>query len=468
MDELPTRAGLLAAVLLLCLYLPHAALETVRRMRAKRHASSWGWLLGGSVSWGTGILAALLLSLLARHGGLKLTHDPALLLASWLLSVGSAFGLLAATTATLPSWRNLAAICGGLACGLVATLVLTLVSLQPVNPWAWLWAISWPLTAALVLASALLVGFILVSEGLVPLRAWHGNAAAAVGGLLLMAALMKVLVIEVSSSDGTGMPGVPTERAALLASIGAVLGLAVARFMSRVERHLIERTDGLEQSLRQANTDLQKIAYHDALTQLPNRLVFEDKLAAAVARVDRAAARLAVLFIDLDGFKPINDSYGHSSGDAVLRQVGERLRKLSRVGDTMARVGGDEFLMLLEGEVDEQCVAQIAARILAGLAEPYSRAQHGGRCARPARPAARPAPGAGEQGARAVLPAQGRCPHRQGDRRRGAAALEAPAARHDRTRHLRARGRALRPDRHAGQLGHRRRLPPGARMARLR
>src|SRR5439155_9458800 len=79
-------------------------------------ASSWGWLLGGSVSWGTGILAALLLSLLARHGGLKLTHDPALLLALWLLSGGSAFVLLAATTPTHPCCRIHAALYGGLAC----------------------------------------------------------------------------------------------------------------------------------------------------------------------------------------------------------------------------------------------------------------------------------------------------------------------------------------------------------------
>ena len=142
--------------------------------------------------------------------------------------------------------------------------------------------------------------------------------------------------------------------------------------MSRIERHLVDRADGLEQSLRKANSDLQKIAYYDALTKLPNRLVFEDKLLAAVGRVDLVKSRLAVLFIDLDGFKPINDSFGHSSGDAVLRQVGERLRSLSRSADTMARVGGDEFLMLLEGDADEQTAAQVATRMLATLSEPYS------------------------------------------------------------------------------------------------
>ena len=93
MEDLPVRAALFAAALLLCLYLPHVALDMVRRARANRHSSPWGWLLGGAAAWGTSLSAALLLTLLARHGQLDLSHDGALLLASWLISVGSAFGL---------------------------------------------------------------------------------------------------------------------------------------------------------------------------------------------------------------------------------------------------------------------------------------------------------------------------------------------------------------------------------------
>ena len=94
MDDVSVRVALFAAALALCLYLPHVALDMVRRARAKRHASPWGWLLGGAASWGTSLSAALLLMLLSRHGQIALSHDGALLLASWLVSVGTAFGVL--------------------------------------------------------------------------------------------------------------------------------------------------------------------------------------------------------------------------------------------------------------------------------------------------------------------------------------------------------------------------------------
>ena len=372
MEALPVRLAFLAAALLICACLPHAALDIVRRMRGKRSANTWGWLLGGAATWGTGLWATALLALLAQHGELDLSHDVALLLASWLIGVGSAFGMLATTAVRLANWRNWAMISASLAGGVAALLGLTLVSLQPVDPWAWTWHTSWPLIAGLLLASAALIGYIMSSERLLRLPVWQGAAASTIVGSLWTAVLAAAVASEVSAGVPANIAGIPTGHAALLASIGALLALAVTHLMSRIEHHLIARADGLEQSLRHANSELEKIAYHDALTQLPNRLVFEDKLAAAVARVDRAKARLAVLFIDLDGFKPINDSYGHSCGDAVLRQVGERLRGLSRVGDTMARVGGDEFLMLIEGDVDEQHLAQIATRILGALAEPYS------------------------------------------------------------------------------------------------
>jgi diguanylate cyclase (GGDEF)-like protein len=372
MEALPVRAALFAAALLLCLYLPHVALDMVRRARANRHSSPWGWLLGGAASWGTSLSAALLLTLLARHGELDLSHDGALLLASWLISIGSAFGLYASTAVTLAGWRGWLRISAGLALGMAASFGLLLVSLQPVNVWTVLWAQSWLLSAITVGTSGLLVACILAGEGLLQVPAHFVRWSSAAAGLALAGLLWLSIGDEVSSGAADTLSGLPSVHAALLAGVATLLSLAVTRFMSRVERHLVDRADGLERSLRQANSDLQKIAYHDALTGLPNRLVFEDKLLAAVGRADQARARLAVLFIDLDGFKPINDSFGHSSGDAVLRQVGDRLRRLSRSADTMARVGGDEFLMLLEGEVDEQSAAQVAARMLATLSEPYS------------------------------------------------------------------------------------------------
>ena len=373
METHALSALLFAVALALCVCLPHAALDMVRRARAKRHANPWGWLLIAAVSWGTTAWAALVFALLAFQPGLDLAHDAALLITSWLLGVATGFGLLGSCTVALESRRHAAAIGAGLALGLSCMSAVLMASLQPVSFWAAVQVVSWAFLAAMLVACACLVAFVLASEGLLRLPRSYARLTSAISG----AALAGAFAFAVRSSElaavasGAGS-GVATMHAALLSVVATALGLSVTRFMSRIERHLVDRADGLEQSLRKANSDLQKIAYNDALTQLPNRLVFEDKLAAAVNRVDRTQSRLAVLFVDLDGFKPINDSFGHGSGDAVLRQVGERLRGLARITDTMARVGGDEFLMLLEGSADEPMAAQVATRILAALAEPYS------------------------------------------------------------------------------------------------
>jgi diguanylate cyclase (GGDEF)-like protein/PAS domain S-box-containing protein len=103
----------------------------------------------------------------------------------------------------------------------------------------------------------------------------------------------------------------------------------------------------VEEQLAEAHTRLAHLAYHDHLTGLPNRAQFQEHLDVALERARREGSSLAVLFIDLDGFKQINDDHGHAAGDAVLRAVGNRLAAATRGGDVVARLGGDEFLMLV-------------------------------------------------------------------------------------------------------------------------
>jgi diguanylate cyclase (GGDEF)-like protein len=109
----------------------------------------------------------------------------------------------------------------------------------------------------------------------------------------------------------------------------------------------------------------------DNLTGLPTRVFFERRLYESAKRCDARKGRLAVLFIDLDGFKPVNDSFGHSSGDRVLERVGKRLRTWVRANDVAARVGGDEFVLLLNGATQESA-AQTAAFVIDALSKPYS------------------------------------------------------------------------------------------------
>jgi diguanylate cyclase (GGDEF)-like protein/PAS domain S-box-containing protein len=116
---------------------------------------------------------------------------------------------------------------------------------------------------------------------------------------------------------------------------------------------------------------LQHNAFHDALTGLANRALFTDRLAHALDRTDRGAAPVAVLFVDLDDFKAVNDGSGHGAGDRLLTAVADRLRSTLRPGDTIARLGGDEFAVLLEDAADAEQAEAAAARLLAALAEPF-------------------------------------------------------------------------------------------------
>jgi diguanylate cyclase (GGDEF)-like protein/PAS domain S-box-containing protein len=115
---------------------------------------------------------------------------------------------------------------------------------------------------------------------------------------------------------------------------------------------------------------LEHRAFHDDLTGLANRALLLDRLRQASARASRAGTRFAVLYVDLDGFKPINDSFGHPTGDAVLVAAAQRLREVVRVEDTVARLGGDEFAVLLEHEDVAPHAGMVAERLLAALREP--------------------------------------------------------------------------------------------------
>jgi diguanylate cyclase (GGDEF)-like protein/PAS domain S-box-containing protein len=115
---------------------------------------------------------------------------------------------------------------------------------------------------------------------------------------------------------------------------------------------------------------LKRLALHDPLTLLANRSLFRDRLEHAVAVSKRNGRGVAVMFVDLDKFKKINDSLGHAHGDRVLSKSAQRLVKATRNGDTVARLGGDEFAVLLENLTDKQQVVEIAARIVEALQEP--------------------------------------------------------------------------------------------------
>jgi diguanylate cyclase (GGDEF)-like protein len=141
----------------------------------------------------------------------------------------------------------------------------------------------------------------------------------------------------------------------LLVNVAESIGREIAQYVVRME----------------AEEAVKFMAMHDALTQLPNRTMFIERLASAIAQAQRHSRALAVLFIDLDRFKLINDTLGHESGDIVLAEVARRLTDNLRAGDTVARLAGDEFVVLLEEVADPVYVGGISQKLIAALAAPF-------------------------------------------------------------------------------------------------
>jgi diguanylate cyclase (GGDEF)-like protein/PAS domain S-box-containing protein len=113
------------------------------------------------------------------------------------------------------------------------------------------------------------------------------------------------------------------------------------------------------------------VAMHDALTDLPNRVMFNERLEQAISQAQRHAKRLAVMFIDLDRFKNINDTLGHETGDLLLREVAQRITENLRAGDMIARLGGDEFVVLVEDVEEASSVASVAEKLIDALTENF-------------------------------------------------------------------------------------------------
>jgi diguanylate cyclase (GGDEF)-like protein len=127
---------------------------------------------------------------------------------------------------------------------------------------------------------------------------------------------------------------------------------------------------------KQIEEKLHQLAHFDALTALPNRTLFNDRLQQSLATAKRDKTFLALMFLDLDKFKPVNDNYGHDVGDLLLKEVAKRLRDCVRESDTVSRIGGDEFVILFPVIEATQDAIVVAEKILYALNQPFELADH--------------------------------------------------------------------------------------------
>ncbi len=160
------------------------------------------------------------------------------------------------------------------------------------------------------------------------------------------------------------------KRILQLLTAQAISSLEISRYYARVQTLNQSLTAEIEERKR-TEQKLDFLAHHDALTQLPNRRLFHDRAQHAIIRAQRSGGYVAVMYLDLDQFKAINDSLSHQVGDYLLQEVAKRLSALVRDGDTLGRLGGDEFVLLMEGELDPHNLPVVATKLLSAFHTPF-------------------------------------------------------------------------------------------------
>ncbi|HTA33222.1 MAG TPA: bifunctional diguanylate cyclase/phosphodiesterase [Solirubrobacteraceae bacterium] len=179
--------------------------------------------------------------------------------------------------------------------------------------------------------------------------------------------------------DVAGAPPVSGLSAQLQGVIVLIGGVLLSLLLATLMWVLARSRDRAIGMVREKTGELRHQAMHDALTGLPNRVLALDRVEQMLARARRQQLPVAALYVDIDGFKHVNDSFGHAAGDALLRIVARRLESVVREGDTAARLGGDEFVVLVEGATLDAGPELVAERLLEVLREPYDMLGEVGR-----------------------------------------------------------------------------------------
>ncbi|CAP41698.1 MULTISPECIES: putative bifunctional diguanylate cyclase/phosphodiesterase [Pseudomonadota] len=331
------------------------------------------WLAGGACTMGIGIWSMHFIGMLAFDLPIDLGYDLLITLLSLLFAVAaSAFALWIVTQETL-SYRLLAA--GALVMGVgVAGMHYTGMASMRMMPGivydTTLLGLS-VLVAIAGSAAAIWCAFVLRRRSAKVDQLRIG--AAAVMGLTIAGMHyigMAAAEFPAGSICGAAQGGVQTYWLGLTIILATLAILAIALIVSVLDQRMESRTALLAKELADANQELTYLALHDNLTKLPNRVLLEDRLGQAMERARREKIRFALMFMDLDGFKAVNDVYGHLMGDMLLVAAAGRIVENTRGSDTVARVGGDEFVVL--AQVDEPTDAGVlASKLVAAIGEPY-------------------------------------------------------------------------------------------------
>ncbi|MBI6633807.1 EAL domain-containing protein [Pseudomonas paralactis] len=356
----------------------YTALDMAGRIATAKGRAVYLWIAGGAGAMGVGIWSMHFIGMLALRLPFALGFDLGITALSLLIAVlSSGFALWLVSQPRLPAWQL---AFGALVMGAgIASMHYTGMAAMRMTP-----GIDYDPTlfgASLLIAvvasgAALWIAFNL-RRNTPYVRLARGGAAVVMGVAIVGMHYTGMAAAQFADDSFcgaalTGLSGKGLDNLVLVTSLAV---LAIALLTSLLDARLEARTAVLADSLTLANQELTHLALHDMLTGLPNRTLLADRIQQGIQAVYEQGGCFALMFIDLDGFKPVNDAFGHHMGDQLLREVGLRLREDLRSQDTLARIGGDEFVLLVQLTQPDDAMG-LAERQVGLISRAFTVAEH--------------------------------------------------------------------------------------------
>jgi diguanylate cyclase (GGDEF)-like protein len=365
---------LVLASLFVAMLASYTALDMAGRVAGTKGRAARLWLIGGSVAMGIGIWSMHFVGMLSFSLPMRMGYDPLITLLSLLIAIASsAFALWMVCQQQLSTPRLLVGslVMGAGVCSMHYTGMAAMRMHPGIRyiPSLFLLSILIAVTAS---GAALWIAFHLRQRS--PKTRYLRAGAAVVMGLAIAGMHytgMAAAQFPKGSTCAMARSGLSSN---LMAPVIVTLSLAVlsiALIVSMLDFRMETRTAVLSSSLDRANDELRFLALHDALTKLPNRILLEDRMDQELENAKRNLRPFSVLFLDLDGFKQINDAFGHDIGDRLLVEVAQRISATVRSRDTVARLGGDEFVVLADSGSPAD-IATLAGKLIAAIQEPFA------------------------------------------------------------------------------------------------
>ena len=373
---------LVALSLIVAIVASFTALELAGRVSGRQGKSSWAWLIGGAIAMGTGIWSMHFIGMLAFHLPIPIAYDAPITMLSMAIAIlvsGCALFVVRRPALTRQNITIGATLMGvGISAmhytGMHAMLMSPSIKYHP----------------PLFMASVIIAIVASLAALWIAFQLRHQRSGFAILAKLASAVIMGLAITGMHYTgmaaaqfapdaiclavDSTG--GMNPSSLAFAIGVVTILILGVTLVVSALDAHFAAHTARLATSLQAANEQLRNLALYDSLTGLPNRVLLEDRMAQIVKQAHRGGKCFALMFVDLDRFKPVNDNFGHRVGDELLKAVGQRLAGCIRKSDTVARAGGDEFIVVLSEIGEQKDAAMVCGKILDELARPFFIERH--------------------------------------------------------------------------------------------